>query len=142
MKFSIEIKDEKQIELIEKLRGQKTAKEFVQLCAEAGLKLAAQPKQTNRVKFASSKAEFLALDVAAITEVLKTKDAKHPVTLEVSRLVAAYTAQLQKLAKKNGNRLPSKMQVNTKAAIEKVAFQITVQAINDFTKKQKAAAAK
>ena len=74
---------------------------------------------------------------AAITAALKEKNPKNPVTLEVSRLVGAYTAQLRDFARQNGNRLPASLRVNTKVAIEKVAFQITAEAIKHAVKNAK-----
>ena len=132
MKVTIEITDEKQIALIEKLRGKETAKEFVKQAALAGLKLAEHnvQQQAKMIKFAPTKPEFKTLDVAAITEALKDKDSKHPVKIEVSRLVNDYTKQLRDHAQKNGNRLPKQFKVNTKVAIEQVAFKITAEAIN------------
>lgn len=141
MKVSIEIKDEKQKELVEKLRGDKTAKEFVTLCAEAGLKMLAE-QQGKVLRFTKAKPEFIGLDVAAVTDALKANDPKNPVTIEVSRLVNAYASELKGYADRNNNTLPKKLRVDAKAPIEKVAFQITAQAINMATKdarKEKAA---
>ena len=143
MKTSIEIKDDKQIELINALRGEKSAKDFVHDCFAAGLKLADMQRRqkakptAKALRFENAKPEFKTLDVAAITAALKEKNPKNPVTLEVSRLVGAYTAQLRDFARQNGNRLPASLRVNTKVAIEKVAFQITAEAIKHAVKNAK-----
>jgi hypothetical protein len=134
MKVTIDIKDDKQLALVDKLRGEKTAKEFAVMCFEAGLKmtaLQAQGKlpQGKMIKFEGAKAEFKKLDVAAITDALKAKDPKNDVVIEVGRLVKTYSLQLGEFAKANGNRLPQSMRVNAQSAIEKVAFQITAEAI-------------
>jgi len=142
MKTTIEIKDKAQLELIEKMRGEKPAKEFVTACFEAGLKMAVAQRQRAKgamMKFESAKAEFRTLDAAAITEALKDKDAKNPVKLEVSRLVSSYTAELGAFAKKNGNRLPASLRVDARNAIEKIAFQITAEAIKHAVKNGKGA---
>ena len=88
------------------------------------------------------KPEFKTLDVAAITEALKDKDPKNPVKLEVSRLVNDYTAQLSAHSKQNGNRLPVSLRVNANAPIEKVAFQITAEALKQATSGGQKSAAK
>jgi hypothetical protein len=134
MKVTIDIKDDKQLEHVEKLRGNKTAKEFAVICFEAGLKMAALQAQGNTpkgqmIKFEGAKAEFKKLDVAAITDALKAKDPKNNIVIEVGRLVQAYSAQLGEFARSNGNRLPKSLRVNAQSAIEKVAFQITAEAI-------------
>ncbi|HEV8414161.1 MAG TPA: hypothetical protein VGQ49_11240 [Bryobacteraceae bacterium] len=134
MKVTIDIKDDKQVELVEKLRGEKPVKEFALICFEAGLKMAALQAQGKMpkgpvIKFDGAKAEFKKLDGAAITEALKTKDPKNDIVIEVGRLVKAYSAQLGEFAKANGNRLPRSMRVNAQSAIEKMAFQITAEAI-------------
>ncbi|MDE1153890.1 MAG: hypothetical protein PW788_15260 [Micavibrio sp.] len=143
MKTTIEIKDKGQLEMIEKLRGEKSAKEFVTACFEAGLKMAVAQRQQRAkmpmMKFESAKVEFRTLDAAAITAALKDKDAKNPVKLEVSRLVSSYTAELGAFAKKNGNRLPASLRVDARNAIEKIAFQITAEAIKHAVKNGKAA---
>lgn len=140
MKVSIEIKDEKQLEVFEKLRGEKSAKEFAQICLDVGLRtiITNAVRQKNAVRFSAAKPEFRKLDIAAITEALKTKDSKNEVVMEVDRLVKAYSAELGELARKNGNRLPKSMQVNAQSAIEKVAFQITADLIKNAAAKQTA----
>lgn len=137
MQISIEITDERQLALIEKLRGKFSVEEFVQQAAQAGLKLAEQnlQQQGKPIKFSSAKPEFKALDVAAVTEALKDKDPQHPVKIEVSRLINDYTAQLRTHAQANGNRLPKTLQLTTQVPIERVAFQITAEAINGALKR-------
>ncbi|TAL40160.1 MAG: hypothetical protein EPN97_00600 [Alphaproteobacteria bacterium] len=136
MKFTIEITDEKQLALIEKMRGKAPAQEFVRQALVAGLKVAElnAKQQDTPVHFAGAKPEFKSLDVAAITAALKDKDPRNPVKLEVSRLVTDYTQRIRAHAKENGNRLPSQLKVNTKVAIERVAFKITAEAISSAVK--------
>src|SRR5947209_1462189 len=134
MKVTFDIKDAKQQELVEKLRGEQSAKEFAVACFDSGLKIAelqASGRWLKRkmVKFEGTKFEFKTLDVSAITEALNAKDPKNEIVIEVGRLVKAYTGQLGELAKANGNRLPQSLRVNAQSAIEKVAFQITAEAI-------------
>ena len=145
MKFTIEITDEKQLALIEKMRGKASAQEFVRQALVAGLHVAElnANQQDKPVNFAATKPEFKSLDVAAITAALKDKDPKNPVKLEVNRLVGDYTQRIRAHAKANGNRLPKTLKVNTKVAIERVAFKITAETISDAVKKlNKKAAAK
>lgn len=136
MKFTIEITDEKQLALIEKMRGKASAQEFVRQALIAGLQVAEQnaQKQDKPITFAAAKPEFKSLDVAAITAALKDKDPQNPVKLEVSRLVGDYTQRIHAHAKANGNRLPSQLKVNTKVAIERVAFKITAETISSVVK--------
>ena len=130
MSITIEITDEKQLAQIERLRGEKPAAELAALAVQAGLNAIEQfqQMQKNAIKFEPAKPEFKTLDAAAIAAALKENNKENPILLEVNRLVGAYTAQLGDLAKKNNNRLPAQMQVNTQVPIEKVAaFQITGQ---------------
>jgi hypothetical protein len=130
MSFTLKIKDEQLLKQIESLRGEKSAVEFAQAALAAGVMLAAQPKNAQKkMAFAGAKAEFKSLDDAAVTAALKQQDKTNPVVAEVNRLVNAYAVQLKQLAQANGNRLPSQLRVQTKSAIEKIAFQITAQAI-------------
>lgn len=146
MKITIDITDDKHLELIEQLRGEKSAKEFVQICCTAGLGLAAHQRQQYRqaeekgqlFRFAAAKPEFRTLDVAAITTALKDKDQQNPVRLEVSRLVQDISAQLKGYAEKNGNRLPASLKVNARAPIEKMAFQITSESIKASIRQENA----
>lgn len=146
MAITIKIEDEKQLEQIERLRGKMPVKEFASRVIAAGLRAAEaelqQAKSGKAMRFAAARPEFKALDVAAITDALKDQDPKNPVKLEVGRLVSNYTAQLQDHAKKNDNKLPASLRVEAKAAIEKVAFQITVEAIKQVVAGGKKAAAK
>lgn len=132
MTITLTITDHKQLELIENLKGDKTAEEFAYTCIQAGIAEISRAKSSgsNVLMFASARQEFRSLDVASITAALKENDAKNPVVIEVGRLVGAYAAELRNYAAKNGNRLPKKMRVNAKQPIEKIAFQITVRAIN------------
>ena len=145
MPITIQITDEKQLAHIEKLRGDIPAEEFLRRVIGAGLRVAAAELEQmksgkGRINFAATKSEFKALDVKAITEALKDKDPKHPVKIEVGRLVQNYTAQLGAHAKKNGNRLPASLKVSAQSAIEKVAFQITVEGIKNAVKQNKKSA--
>ncbi|MEZ0226791.1 MAG: hypothetical protein ACAH83_19700 [Alphaproteobacteria bacterium] len=145
MKFTIEITDEKQLAVIEQLRGKVPTQEFVQQALVAGLKVAElnAKRQDKPVSFAAAKPEFKALDVAAITAALKDKDPQNPVKLEVNRLIRDYTQRIRQHAKENGNRLPNQLKVNTKVAIERVAFKITAETISSAVKQaNKKAAAK
>lgn len=146
MAITIKIEDEKQLEQIERLRGKMPVKEFTALVVKAGLRAAEaelqQAKSGKAMRFAAAKPEFKTLDVAAITDALKDQDPKNPVKLEVGRLVSNYTAQLQDHAKKYDNKLPASLRVEAKAAIEKVAFQITVEAIKQVVAGGKKVAAK
>ena len=132
-KITIEITGEKEIARIDALRGKMAARDFILKALEAGLKLAEQ-QQADTIRFSSAKLEFKTLDVSVITEALKAKDPKNPVIIEIGRLVTAYTAELREHSKKNGNRLPTQLKVQTPAAIERVAFQITADAINKAVK--------
>ena len=132
MKVTIDIKEDKQLELIERLRGKKTTKEFAAMCFEAGLQIATlQGKRPPGplIKFDSSKPEFKSLDATDVAEALKTKDPKNEIVIEVGRLVRTYSNQLRDFARKNGNRLPKSLRINAQIAIEKIAFQITAEAI-------------
>lgn len=146
MAITVKIEDEQQLELIEKLRGKTSAKEFVALVIKAGLRVAEQEvkraKSGKVMRFTAAKPEFKTLDVGAITEALKDNDPKNPVKLEVSRLVNDYTAQLSTHAKQNGNKLPASLRVNANSPIEKVAFQITAEAIKHVTTQCKKAVQK
>lgn len=134
MKITIEVTDEKQLALIEKLRGTMTQTEFIRRALEAGVKLAARNAQRPSVKFAQTRPEFKTLDVAAITAALKDPNLEHPVRLEISRLVTDYTNQIREHSKKNGNRLPQSLKVQTQVPIERVAFQLTAEAISNAVK--------
>ena len=129
MEVTLSICDAQKLEQLERLRGQMTAQEFAGKCFEAGLKMADIQSRQKQHQFAGTKPEFKTLDVAAIEEALKANDSKNPITMEISRLVTAYMAGLQDVARKNGNRLPSQMQVAAQAPIERLAFQITVEAV-------------
>lgn len=152
MRITLDIKDENQLQLIEQLRGDKSAKEFVRLAMEAGLAMAgAQRRQLKEaeenghlIRFSPSKPEFKALNVAAITDALKDKDPNNPVKVEVARLVRDYTTELRKHAEKNGNKLPARMKVHPQTEIERVALQLTANVIRQSAKAagKKAAAAK
>ncbi len=132
MKFTIEIKDPKQQARIDRLRGKMEPRDFILRALEAGINLAEQnvKARENMIKFSPAKQEFKTLDVAQVTEALKDNDPKHPVRIEVSRLVKDYTEKLRAHAKANGNRLPNSLKVQAHAPIERVAFQITAEAIN------------
>lgn len=131
MSITIKIEDKNQLKQIEQLRGRMTAEAFAGRIVAAGLAEAErrQIMSVTPMNFSATKPEFKTLDVAAITEALKDKDANHPVKLEVSRLVGDYSTQLSQHAKANGNKLPKALRVNAGAPIEKVAFQITMEAI-------------
>jgi hypothetical protein len=142
MSITIEITDEKQIAQIERLRGEKPVEELLAAVVQAGLNAIEQFQhmQKNAVRFEGAKEEFKTTDVAAITAALKENNKENPIVLEVNRLVGAYTAQMGELAKKNGNRLPARMQVNTQTPIERVAFDITAQVIRQAVQKSDKAA--
>jgi hypothetical protein len=99
MKITIDITDEKHLELIGQLRGEKTAEEFAKFCFTGGLGMAAHQRQQYReadakgqiLRFTSAKPEFKTLDVASITAALKDQDPQNPVKQEVSRLVQDIT---------------------------------------------------
>lgn len=132
MAITYKIDDEKQLEQIERLRGEMSAEEFISRLINAGLRVAEselkQMRNGKPLKFAATKPEFRTLDVAAITAALKDKNPEHAVKLEVARLVSDYTSQLAGYAKENGNKMPKSLRVSAHAPIEKVAFQITTEA--------------
>jgi hypothetical protein len=146
MIVTIEITDETQLEQVETLRGDQSLEEFIAVCFEDGLKVAefkrSQGKRAaDAVKhplflFPEAKTEFKGLDEAAIATALKEKDPADPVTIELTRLVTAYMAQVNDYARQHGNRLPAAAHVNPlKAPIEKFAFQIAAGAIRSAMQK-------
>ena len=133
MNISIDITDEKQLALIDQLRSDMPAGDYVRLCIAAGLQMAATQREHYKqaeargqlLRFASAKPEFRTLDAASIAAALKDTDPQNPIRQEVTRLVQDITGQLKQHAEKNGNKLPSQLRVNAQAPIEKIAFQIT-----------------
>jgi ABC-type Fe3+-hydroxamate transport system substrate-binding protein len=134
MTISIEITDEKQLEQIEKLRGDLPAPDFVKLCVATGLRAARQAQEMQKngpvVKFSTASPEFASHTLEAVTEAVKTNDPANPIVAEVKRLVEAYSKELKSLAERNGNRLPPRLTAQVRAPIEKVALDITTAAIN------------
>lgn len=146
MIVTIEITDEKQLEQVETLRGDKSLEQFIAVCFEQGLKVAEfQRSQGKRAAdavkhplflFPEAKTEFKSLEEAAIATALKEKNPADPVTIELTRLVTAYMAQVNEYARQHGNKLPAAAHVNTpKAPIEKIAFQIAAGAIRSAMQK-------
>jgi hypothetical protein len=151
MQATLNITDEKQLEQLEILRGDKSIEEFVAVCFEQGLEVAefkrSQAKRADAVKhplfhFPEAKAEFKTLEEAAIATALKEKNPEDPVTIELTRLVTAYMAQVNEYARQHGNKLPAAAHVDPpKAIIEKVAFQIAAGAIRSAIQKSNNASA-
>ena len=137
MAITVKITDTKQIEKIETLRGELPKKEFINRLIRVGLRVAEDEiekfKSGNAIRFAATKQEFKDLDVTAITAALKNNDPEHPVKKEVSRLVNNYTTQRMTYAKENGNMLPKSLRIGAKASVEKIAFQITIEALKNST---------
>jgi hypothetical protein len=123
----LKIADSRLLDRVDKLRGNMLAHEFVVKCIEAGILISEirSRQKVERLEFIRAKAEFATLDVEAVTAPLKSRDQGHPITIEVGRLVNAYLTQLKELAARNGNRMPSHIQVPSDVPIEKVAFQVT-----------------
>jgi hypothetical protein len=142
MQCTFDITDEKQLEQVQTLRGDRSAEEFIAVCFEQGLKLAefqrrqkeahtaAEVTKHPLLQFPEAKPEFKNLDEAAVTEALKQKNLEDPVTAEVTRLASAYMAQVNEYARQHGNRLPAAMHVTIpRAIIEKAAFHLAATTI-------------
>src|SRR5690349_1554612 len=130
MKIHFELSDPRHHELINELRGKRTADEFMRECAVAGLALAHAHRQQHISGAAASRVaplsrarvDFRELTGDVIASALKTKDLENSIQSEVRRLVHDYASQLRMIAAGNGNRLPAKMHLSTNAEIEKIAF--------------------
>jgi hypothetical protein len=138
MKLTLEITDEKLLEQLASLRGDKSAEEFGALCFEHGLKLAEahrrhrlEAEKHPLLQFPETKQEFRSVEEAAITAALMEKNQENPITAEVNRLVNVYLAQLNTYARQNGNRLPPSMHVKAGTAIQRIALQITAEAVRN-----------
>jgi len=139
MKLTLDIADEKLLDQLASLRGDKSPEEFAAACFEQGLKLAEVQRRQRLeaekhplLQFPETKPEFRTVEGAAITVALKENNQENPLTIEVNRLVNAYMAQLNSYARQNGNRLPAALHVGSATVpIQKVAFQITVEAIRN-----------
>jgi hypothetical protein len=150
MQVTLDITDEKQLEQVETLRGDRSMEEFIAVCFEQGLKLAEfqraqrqgnaapSPARHPLLQFPETKPDFKALDEPAVTASLKEKNPKDPVSLEIIRLASAYVAQVNEYARQHGNRLPAAMQVNIpEAIIEKAAFHLAATAIRTAIQKSR-----
>src|ERR1700730_18276474 len=100
MQVTIDISDEKQLELIDALRGEKSPDEFIAASFEQWLKMAefqrrqqdaaAEAGRHPLLQFPEVKPEFRGVQPVDIEAVLKEKDETNPVAIEVHRLVSAY----------------------------------------------------
>ncbi len=133
------------------MRGDKSPEDFAAVCFEQGLKLAEVQRRQRLeaekhplLQFPETKAEFRGVEAVEITAVLKENNQDNPLTIEINRLVNAYMAQLNSYARQNNNRLPASLQVGSATApIQKIAFQITVEAVRNMVEgsRRKTAAA-
>jgi hypothetical protein len=149
MKLTLDITDEKLLDQVTSLRGDKSPEEFAALCFERGLKLAEVQRRQRLeaekhplLQFPETKVEFRTVEASEVAAALKENNQQNLLTIEVNRLVNAYMAQLNSYARQNGNRLPTSMQVKAGTPIQQVALQITAEAIkNTLQGGRKAAAA-
>lgn len=145
MQVAIHIADEKQLQQFEALRGDKSAQEFAAECFGEGLKLAefrlhqqraaAQVGKHPLLQFPETKSEFRDVPASEIEAVLKDKDEKNPIAIEVQRLVSAYLAQLHSYAAQNGNRFPAAVQVKVETPIQQIALKISLAALKNAMQK-------
>ena len=149
MKVTLDITDEKLLDQMGALRGDRSPEEFAAVCFEQGLKLAEvqrhqrlEAEKHPLLQFPETKQEFRSVEEAEITAALKENNREDPVAVEVNRLVNAYLAQLDTYARQHGNRLPPLMQVKAGTAIQRVALHITADAVkNSLQRGRKPAAA-
>ena len=141
MRITIEITDEKQIQQLETLRGDKTLEEIAVICVEHGLQFIESRRRQQQaaeeagkhplLQFPEAKPEMRDTEAAAIEAALKAKNPQDPIAIEINRLVTTYIAQMNLYAAQNGGRMPPAVQVKVEAPIQRAALQIALAALKN-----------
>jgi hypothetical protein len=77
------------------------------------------------------KAQFRALDEAAVMTALDDPNPENPVAVEVARLIAGYAANFKQHVKRLGYMPSDVLHIKPRWPIEAVAMKLTAQAVKD-----------
>jgi hypothetical protein len=144
MKVTFDL-DEKQIPLLEKLRGGKSPDSFAAHCFTLGLNFldAQYQKSLEAAKhpllaFPEADSKFQSLDEAAVRSALDKRDPADPVAVEITRLVNVFLGQLREYAKQDKRAIKSRIPITPPpTAIGKAALRLALSAANGAAKSAK-----